>query len=200
MRQPAGQPEGNSRDGGCHTNPYLDPVWRITVSSESDSGKQVARQKHCIAVATAGYEPATELDFDAGWDAALAWVRPCLVHKVETITFLKDQVKDLCAAIDELKAKKKLVAGKLGPDEPFVLPEWIPSDSWAGFEENRKRIKAPLTARARQLTINNLLKLKDSGEDPVACLDQSTQLGWRGVFEVRTNGNGNSHVRHLGGG
>jgi hypothetical protein len=136
--------------------------------------------------------------FYIGWDAALVWVRPCLVHKVETITFLKDQVKDLCSAIEELKAKKNLVTGKRGPDEPFVVPDWIPAESWAGFEENRKRIKAPLTARARQLTINNLLKLKDSGEDPVACLDQSTQLGWRGVFEVRKNGNGNSHVRHLG--
>lgn len=46
----------------------------------------------------------------------------------------------------------------------------------------RRKIKAPLTARAISLTINELERLRDQGFDPNACLDQSTQRGWRGVF------------------
>lgn len=78
----------------------------------------------------------------------------------------------------------------------FALPDWIPKDAWEGFEEMRRRIRKPLTERARQLTITNLQKLRDDeGEDPVACLDQSTQRGWLGVFPVRHNGNG--HTRKI---
>ena len=31
------------------------------------------------------------------------------------------------------------------------LPEWIPSDAWAGFAEMRKKLKKPLTDAAAKL-------------------------------------------------
>jgi len=67
----------------------------------------------------------------------------------------------------------------------FVLPDWIPQEAWMGFEEMRKKIRKPLTDRAKRLTISTLTKLKRQGHDPIACLDQSTQRAWQGVFTVR---------------
>lgn len=57
----------------------------------------------------------------------------------------------------------------------------------------RKRIRKPLTDRARQLTVIALTKLKAQGEDPVACLDQSVQRSYQGVFpeDRRYSGNEN---------
>jgi uncharacterized protein YdaU (DUF1376 family) len=74
-----------------------------------------------------------------------------------------------------------------------VIPEWVPLESWNGFIEMRKKIRAPLTDRAVTETIRKLDQLAKSGHDPGAVLDQSTQRGWRGIFEVKTGGgNGNN--------
>ena len=112
------------------------------------------------------------------WDAALDWCRPLAVAAIK-------KAKATPPAIRKRSPKQPKT-----PTEPFVVPPWIPAESWLGFEEMRVRIHAPLTARARTLTINSLLKMKEEGEDPVACLDQSVQRGWRGVFPVKPNGNG----------
>ncbi len=66
--------------------------------------------------------------------------------------------------------------------------EWIDPDSWTAFCEMRKKIKAPLTPYAEKLIMRELCKLKASGNDPQACLDQSIMLGWRDVFPVRDKG------------
>lgn len=50
----------------------------------------------------------------------------------------------------------------------------------------RKAIKkAPFTARAEMLILKELYKLKEQGQDPNACLDQSTLNGWRDVYPVK---------------
>lgn len=69
-----------------------------------------------------------------------------------------------------------------------MAPQWISSESWAAFVEMRRRIKAPLTQYAETLILRELVKLKSSGEDPQACLDQSIMLGWRDVFPLRHKG------------
>ena len=75
-----------------------------------------------------------------------------------------------------------------------VIPEWIPRDSWDGFVEMRKKIRAPLTTRAVTETIRDLEKLAKAGHDPGAVLDQSTQRSWRGVFEIK----GGEHAGNQG--
>ena len=69
----------------------------------------------------------------------------------------------------------------------FLLPEWVDRDAWQGFEEMRKKIRKPLTNRARDGIIRNLQKLCPAGDNGAAVLDQSTQNGWSGVFELRTS-------------
>lgn len=72
----------------------------------------------------------------------------------------------------------------------LALPDWLPSEQWAGFVEMRKRIKAPLTDRAITLTIGELEKLRAQGQDPGAVLDQSVANGWKGVFQIKGQAQG----------
>ena len=51
--------------------------------------------------------------------------------------------------------------------------EWIDPASWQAFIEMRRKLKAPLTPYAEKLIMRELVKLKASGNDPQACLDQS---------------------------
>lgn len=66
------------------------------------------------------------------------------------------------------------------------LPDWIDEDAWSGWEELRKKMKKPLTPRARQLAINRLAEFRAAGHDPNAILDESTLNGWQGLFAPKT--------------
>lgn len=70
----------------------------------------------------------------------------------------------------------------------LIPPDWIDLESWEAFHEMRRKIKSPLTTYAEKLVIGELVKLKGSGEDPQACLDQSIMNGWRDVFKLRDKG------------
>ena len=72
----------------------------------------------------------------------------------------------------------------------FALPGWVCRDSWDGYEEMRRKIRKPLTDRARTLALSELGKLRALGCDPAAVLNQSTLNAWQGLFELRSNGNG----------
>ncbi len=66
----------------------------------------------------------------------------------------------------------------------FVLPDWVPAEAWAGWIEVRKKIRAPNTDQAMRLSVKTLEQLRGKGFDPATVLNQSTQRGWRGLFEV----------------
>lgn len=67
-----------------------------------------------------------------------------------------------------------------------ALPEWIDKEAWSGFIEMRRAMKKiPFTPRAEALILAELYKLRDAGQDPNACLDQSTLNGWRDVYPVK---------------
>jgi hypothetical protein len=73
----------------------------------------------------------------------------------------------------------------------FVLPSWIPEELWKDFEEMRKKVKAPMTDRARNGIIAELEKLQGQGMSPVACLEQSIRNSHRDVWPLKQqNGNG----------
>ena len=64
-------------------------------------------------------------------------------------------------------------------------PEWIPKETLEAFISMRKSIKKPLTPHAITLLVSKLQKLKDSGEDIKAVLEQSILSSYQGVFEVK---------------
>lgn len=78
------------------------------------------------------------------------------------------------------------------------LPDWIPLDAWNGFLEMRKASGKKPTARAVELLIAKLDRLRADGNDPGEVLDQSTERNWQGLFEVK--GNGRDANNRTGGG
>jgi len=64
----------------------------------------------------------------------------------------------------------------------FVLPDWIPADTWAAFMETRKAKKAKSTDYALSLIVKDLERFKAAGHDPVAILNNSIKAGWSDVY------------------
>lgn len=69
---------------------------------------------------------------------------------------------------------------------PFVLPDWIPPDTWAAYCKVRTGKKAKNEPHALGLIVKDLEKFKDAGHDPIECLNNSIKSGWAGVFEPKT--------------
>ena len=70
------------------------------------------------------------------------------------------------------------------PSSGFVLPSWIDTSAWQGFEDMRRKERHPLTDRARTLAISKLEDLKIVGNDSTQVLNQSTLNGWRDLFPI----------------
>lgn len=71
---------------------------------------------------------------------------------------------------------------------PFVLPDWVPADAWEGYVEMRRKIRKPMTDRARDLRIADLSKFRQAGHDLAAILDKSTANNWTDLYEPKPNG------------
>jgi hypothetical protein len=67
----------------------------------------------------------------------------------------------------------------------FELPSWIPGETWKDFEECRKKLRRPMTNRARRDIVAKLDRLRNNGQDVEAMLAQSIRKGWQDVFEVK---------------
>lgn len=65
------------------------------------------------------------------------------------------------------------------------IPDWIPKDAWNAYAEMRNKVRKPMTGRAAQLAIAELLKLKELGNDPKAVLEQSVMNSWQGLFPLK---------------
>lgn len=77
-------------------------------------------------------------------------------------------------------------------DDPFCTGSSALDDALHGFEEMRKKLRKPLTDRAKKLTLGKLEKLAPGNEEmQIAILDQSIESGWQGVYPLKTeNWNG----------
>lgn len=79
-----------------------------------------------------------------------------------------------------VKTKKEKLPTVVPP-----LPSWLPRELWQRFKDFRKEIKAPMSADAEKLGIDNLTKLVEiEGEDPKAVIEQSIFRRWKGLFKV----------------
>jgi uncharacterized protein YdaU (DUF1376 family) len=85
----------------------------------------------------------------------------------------------------EPKKEKVAVAPSVLPE--WMLPEWMPLETWYAFLEMRKKMKKPPTEKAVELLIAKLKKFKDAGQDIQAVLEKSITSGWQDVFEVKEN-------------
>lgn len=64
------------------------------------------------------------------------------------------------------------------------LPSWIDAQTWADFEEMRRKVRKPLTDGARRLAVKRLLALYAEGHDPTEVLEQSILNAWQGLWPI----------------
>lgn len=80
------------------------------------------------------------------------------------------------------------LVGKPGTErksENLPLPEWLSPQSWRDFCAFRATTKHPLSIKAAELTIKELTKLRDQGNDPTLVIEQSIMMSWRGLFPLK---------------
>jgi 5-methylcytosine-specific restriction endonuclease McrA len=75
----------------------------------------------------------------------------------------------------------------------FLLPEWIKQETWGAFMDVRRKLKAPQTDHALSLIISKLDKLRMLGQNTEEILNESITNGWKGIFPLKSGGNGNRH-------
>jgi hypothetical protein len=80
-------------------------------------------------------------------------------------------------------------------EKASALPPWLPLEAWKGFKEMRNKSRCPMTELAEQLAVKELDKLRAQGQSPEEVLNQSTLMGWRGLFPVHGNRDGSSGGR-----
>lgn len=57
--------------------------------------------------------------------------------------------------------------------------------AWWGFEDMRKKLKKPLTERAKELLLNKLEKEAPTVEVAIAMIEQSIVNSWQGIFPIK---------------
>ncbi len=68
----------------------------------------------------------------------------------------------------------------------------VPADAMKAWREHRVKIKHPMSKRAEELTVKALEKIwAEHGHDPADVIDQSIFKGWRGVFPLKDDDDGN---------
>lgn len=71
---------------------------------------------------------------------------------------------------------------------PFLLPDYIPQETWQAYMAVRVKKKAAQTPYAFNLIIKELEKIRvQYGQDPVDVLNKSIKSGWTDVYPLKGN-------------
>ena len=71
-------------------------------------------------------------------------------------------------------------------ERPFILPEYIPKETWAAYMAVRVKKRAAKTTYALTLIIKELEKInKDYGQAPLEVLNKSIKNGWTDVYPLK---------------
>jgi hypothetical protein len=101
------------------------------------------------------------------------------------------------------KRREENIKKSIKEEEGFVLPDWINKEDWNGFVAMRIKIKKPMTDRAKQMAVDDLIEMcagQDKMYDPVKCskiLTQSEKFNWQGLFEPKDNGSSETPGKEL---
>lgn len=108
------------------------------------------------------------------------WVR----YQVDS-TYAERQKKSRSKRREEEKRKEERRGEENTEPQaaPFLLPDWIPKDSWEEFAQHRKRKRAALTDKVAARLCGVLEKLRGLGYEPAAVLAKAIDRNWT-AFEV----------------
>jgi len=115
----------------------------------------------------------------------------------------RDRNRETARSASVVVAKEKNVSKN---KHAFVLPDWIPRDTWNAYLEVRQRKKAAMTDYALNLIVSELEKIQTiHGQNPVEVINKSIKSGWTDVYplkEKETGGvrNGASYAKRESGG
>ena len=70
-----------------------------------------------------------------------------------------------------------------GEEDKTCSPEL--AEALNAFAEHRKKLKKPMTDRAKELLLSNLSKMASTEQEQIAILNQSIVNGWQGVFPLK---------------
>jgi hypothetical protein len=76
------------------------------------------------------------------------------------------------------KSSKKMVA--VAP--LWSPPPWLDVEAWEAYDEMRKKLKKPMTARARELVVKKLAGFEAEGLNTTEVLNQAVVNGWTDVY------------------
>lgn len=62
-------------------------------------------------------------------------------------------------------------------------PDWLDLNLWNDFLEHRKKLRKPMTEKAKEIFFLKLTKLKDKGFNPTELIETAIERGWQSVFE-----------------
>lgn len=81
--------------------------------------------------------------------------------------------------IEPAKARER------APVSRVALPDWLPADVWKDWSDYRRGRKGAWTAKAQELSIRTMERLKAQGHQPRAVVDLAIERGWQGLFAPR---------------
>ena len=107
----------------------------------------------------------------------------------------KSVLQSKSKSIETEKEKNKKEKSVAKP-ATFVLPGWVPEESWNAYVEMRRQKKKPMTEYAMKLAVQKLEKLQNQGQDIEAVLNESVLRSWEGLFPIGGDFGRNGHSDH----
>jgi hypothetical protein len=134
-----------------------------------------------------GWEKRQPLKEDNSAERAKAWREAKKAEQEQQQTQPNETERSRTQEERRVDTDKKQSKPKATAQPSAALPDWIPSASWAGYIEMRKKKRKEPTARAIELLVAELAKLKDAGQDIGTVLDKSTVNGWTDVYAIKAD-------------
>jgi hypothetical protein len=108
---------------------------------------------------------------------------PAPPNEINDLTEIKTVSRQSQGSLKTAEEKRREEKKDIG--HHFVLPDWVPKEAWASFEDSRKKLRKPLTDRARQLAVAELQRLRDGGHNPIAVIESAVLRGWLSFYPIK---------------
>jgi len=74
-------------------------------------------------------------------------------------------------------------------------PYWLNLNLWNDFLEHRKKLRKPMTEKAKELFFSKLNKFRERGFNPTELIETAIERGWQTVFEPKEQADGLDEFR-----
>jgi len=111
-------------------------------------------------------------------------------EKMNTDNKLASPLQETCTPIKNKEIRLKNKEKDNTPEGVFVLPSWIPEETWKAYLEVRNKKRAAKTNYALNLIIKKLEKFKPHS---IEVLNQSITNGWTDMYPLKENNNASTN-------